>query len=101
MANLGSPCTWSIKTDNAVRTNLVTFRLGEVVKDFTIDGRSIKTMFTMPSQNRLVEEQVGGLVNTTLVRDFFSDKIKVTIYVNNITASSVFKRNLYTDRELN
>ena len=93
MANVDSPCTWSIKTDAAVRTHLVTFQLGEVVEDFTMDGRSIKTEFTMPSQNRLVEEQVGSVVNTTLVRDFFSDKIKVTMYVNNVTALSVFKRN--------
>ena len=93
MANVDSPCTWSIKTDAAVRTHFVTFQLGELVEDFTMDGRSIKTMFTMPSQNRLVEEQIGETVNTTLVRDFFKDRIEVTMHVNNVTASSVFKRN--------
>ena len=87
------PCTWTIKTDAAVRTHLVTFQLGEEVEDFTMDGRSIKTIFTRPSWNRLVEEQVGDTVNTTLVRDFFRDRMEVTMYVNNVTASSVFKRN--------
>ena len=68
-ATLDSPCTWSIKTD------LVTFQLGLKVEDLTMDVRSIKNVFTMPSWNRLVEEQVGATVNTSLVRDFFKDKI--------------------------
>ena len=89
---LDSPCTWSIKTDAAVRTHLVTFQLGEEVKDLTMDGRSIKTVFTRPSWNRLVEEQVGDKVKTTLVRDFFRDRMEVTMFVNNVLASSVFKR---------
>ena len=58
-----------------------------------MDGRSIKTVFTRPSWNRLVEDQVGETVNTTLVRDFFKDRMEVTMYVNNVTASSIFKRN--------
>ena len=57
-----------------------------------MDGRRIKTIFSRPSYNRLIEEQVGDTVNTTLVRDFFRDRMEVTMYVNNVTASSVFKR---------
>ena len=72
---------------------MITFQLGEEVKDFTMDGRSIKTTFTRPSWNRLVEEQVGDTVNTTLIRDFFMDRMEVTMYVNNVTASSVFRKN--------
>ena len=44
-------------------------------------------------RNRIVEEQVGESVNTTIVREFFKDRMEVTMAVNNVTASSVFKRN--------
>jgi hypothetical protein len=75
-----------------VRTHLITFQLEKEVKDLTMDGRSIKTIFTRPGKNRLVEVQVGDTVNTTLVRDFFRDRMEVTMNVNNVLASSVFKR---------
>jgi hypothetical protein len=75
-----------------VRTHLITFQLEQEVKDLTMDGRRIKTIFTRPSTNRLGEEQVGDTVNTTLVRDFFRDRMEVTMYVNKVSASSVFKR---------
>ena len=88
-----TPCSWTIKTDAAVRTHLVTFQLGEVVEDLTMDGRNIKTVFTQSGRNRIVEEQAGESVNTTIVREFFKDRMEVTMVVNNVTASSVFKRN--------
>ena len=82
-----------MKTDAAVRTHLVTFQLGEMVEDLTMDGRNIKTVFTQLGRNRIVEEQVGESVNTTIIREFFKDRMEVTMAVNNVTASSVFKRN--------
>ena len=88
-----APCTWTMKTDAAVRTHLVTFQLGEMVEDLTMDGRNIKTVFTQLGRNRIVEEQVGESVNTTIIREFFKDRMEVTMAVNNVTASSVFKRN--------
>merc|ERR1711874_488976 len=88
-----SPCEWSLKTDAAVRTHLVTFQLGEEVEDLTMDGRTIRTVFTRPAWNRIVEEQVGETVNTTIIRDFFKDRMEVSMAVNNVNATSVFIRN--------
>jgi len=85
-------CKWSIKTDAVVRTHQVTFSLGELVEDFTMDRRRVKTIYTMPSRNRLVEEQMGNKVNTTLVRDFFEERMDVAMYVNDVIATSVFYR---------
>ena len=81
-----------MKTDAVVKTHLVTFQLGELVEDLTMDGRKIKTVFTQLDKNRIVEEQVGETVNTTIIRDFFKDRMEVTLAVNNVTASSVFKK---------
>merc|ERR1711892_124956 len=86
------PCKWSINTDAVVRTHLITFSLGEEVQDFTMDRRRIKTIYTIPSRNRLVEEQMGSKVNTTLIRDFFGDRMDVNMYVNDVIATSVFYR---------
>jgi len=58
-----------------------------------MDGRNIKTVYTQLGRNRIVEEQAGESVNTTIIRDFFKDRMEVTMAVNNVTASSVFKRN--------
>ena len=58
-----------------------------------MDGRNIKTVYTQLGRNRIVEEQAGESVNTTIIRDFFKDRMEVTMAVNNVTASSVFRRN--------
>ena len=76
-----------------LKTHRITFQLGEEVEDYTMDERRIKTIFTRPSGNRLVEEQMGDMVKTTIVRDFFKDRMEATMRVNHVTASSVFRRN--------
>ena len=57
-----------------------------------MDGRSIKLLFTMTGHNTLVEFQVGDSVNTTLVRQFYRDRLVVNMSANNVTASSLFRR---------
>ena len=65
-----------------------------MVDDVTMDGRQIKTEFDMDEDsNQLVEVQIGESVNTTLIRKFFEDRMEVIMTVNNVTASSVFRRN--------
>ena len=65
-----------------------------MVDDVTMDGRQIKTEFSMDEDsNQLVEVQIGESVNTTLIRKFFEDRMEVIMTVNNVTANSVFRRN--------
>jgi len=85
-------CQWSIKTDAGLRTHSISFHTGSWVEDVTMDGRRIKSLFSRTGQNRLVEFQVGESVNTTLVRDFYRDRLEVKMSVNNVTASSLFIR---------
>ena len=82
---------YSIKTDAGLMTHIITFQPGQWVEDVTMDGRNIKSLFER-SGNRLVEWQVGETVNTTLVREFFSDRLVVSMSVNNVSASSLFIR---------
>jgi len=90
--SLEDSCLWTIKTDAGLRTHTVSFQTGTWVEDVTMDGRSIKSLFTMTGHNTLVEFQVGDSVNTTLVRQFYRDRLVVNMSANNVTASSLFRR---------
>lgn len=91
-------CKFSIKTDAGLRTHTITFRPGEWVEDVTMDGRKIKSLFQRTG-NRLVEWQVGEMVNTTLVREFYRDRLVVNMMVNNVNASSLFLRKWRKERK--
>lgn len=84
-------CMFSIKTDAGLRSHVITFQPGQWVEDVTMDGRNIRSLFQRTG-NRLVEWQVGETVNTTLVRDFYRDRLVVNMMVNNVNASSLFIR---------
>ena len=83
---------FSIKTDAGLRSHTINFRIDSWVDDTTMDGRDIKCLFSRSGKNRLVELQVGETVNTTLIRDFYRDRLVVSMTVNNVTASSLFMR---------
>lgn len=86
-------CVWNIKTDAGLRTHNIQFQLDTWTQDTTMDGRRIMTMFTRPTVDTLVELQMSDKVNTTLVRQFYNDRMEVTMRVNNVVATSLFKRN--------
>ena len=73
-------------------SDTVSFMTATWVEDVTMDDRNIKSFFTQTGPNQLVELQVGETVNTTLVRDFYGDRLVVNMTVNNVKASSLFLR---------
>ena len=89
----GSNCSWSIKTDAGLKNHVINFQTDEWVDDVTMDGRYISSMFSTPDTNTLVEFQMEDSVNTTISRYFYSDRMEVRMNVNNVNASSLFKRN--------
>lgn len=89
----GSNCSWSIKTDAGLKNHVINFQTDEWVDDVTMDGRYIRSMFSTPDTNTLVEFQMEDSVNTTISRYFYSDRMEVRMNVNNVNASSLFKRN--------
>jgi len=89
--DLDEDCQWKIYTYTPFKTHTVRFSLGAEVEDQTMDGRSIKSLFDLHNSTTLVEHQIG-YVNTTLERTFDADKMLVTLYANDVVASSVFPR---------
>eukprot|EP00088_Acartia_fossae_P066879 TRINITY_DN8311_c2_g1_i5.p1 TRINITY_DN8311_c2_g1~~TRINITY_DN8311_c2_g1_i5.p1 ORF type:complete len:192 (-),score=17.26 TRINITY_DN8311_c2_g1_i5:1438-2013(-) len=84
-------CTWKIYTETPFKTHTIRFRLDQQVDDYTMDGRSTKSIFNVRDDQTLVEYQMGS-VNTTLVREFDSQRMKVTLRVNDVVATSIFPR---------
>ena len=72
---------------------MINFQTDEWVDDVTMDGRYIRSKFSVPDTNTLVEFQMEDSVNTTISRYFYSDRMEVRMNVNNVNASSLFKRN--------
>merc|ERR1719347_933800 len=89
---VSSNCGWTILTDAGLKTHTISFSLEERVKDITLDGREVVSIFLKGGPGVLIEEQLGAGVNTTLVRTFHTDRMEVFMTVNHVEASSVFTR---------
>jgi hypothetical protein len=84
-------CDWRIYTETPFKTHTIRFKLEEQVDDYTMDGRTTISIFNIQDENTLIEHQLGD-VNTTLIREFDTQKMKVTLLVNDVTATSIFPR---------
>ena len=68
------------------------FRLGIPGTDVTMDGRRVGYVIHKTGPNQLTEEQTSDGTKTKLVRDFSPDRMDVTMSVDDVTGSSVFRR---------
>ena len=82
---------WSIKNDLGLRSHVIDFKLEQKVDDLTLDGRSVKTMF-IKQDSRLIEQQFGVRVNTTIIWDFYPNRLELRMSANNVTAKSEFRK---------
>ena len=67
--------------------------------DKTLDGRNVKMTVTRQSENRWVEKQKNTAdgKETTIVRDFFSDRMMVNLTAGAVRSFSTFVRQLKKD----
>jgi len=85
-------CTWKMYTSTVFKSHTVSFQLGEQVNDYTMDGRQVKSVYTLEGDDSLVEIQRGDGPETRIVREFDSEEMTVNLQVNNVKATSVFHR---------
>ena len=57
-----------------------------------MDGRRVTYVIHRTGRHQLSEEQTSDSTTTTIVRDFAVDRMGVTMSVNDIVGSSVFRR---------
>ena len=87
-------CEWTIDTKTVVKEHSVSFKLNEMKNDVTMDGRNVEFMLAQTRSNQWVEVQTDGYGSkkTKITRDFFVDRMQVTLEINTITAKSIFLR---------
>ena len=89
-------CEWTIYTKTVVKEHSVSFKLNEKKNDITMDGRNIQFVLAQTRSNQWVEIQTDGGDKgskiTKITRDFFVDRMQVTLEINTITAKSIFLR---------
>ena len=69
------------------------------IDDRTLDGRKVNMIVTQPSQNRWFEKQknVNTGKETTIIRDFFPDRMMVNLSVGAIKSFSTFVRRIQNE----
>ena len=87
-------CEWTIDTKTVVKEHSVSFKLNEMKNDVTMDGRNVEFVLAQTRSNQWVEVQTDGYGSkkTKITRDFFVDRMQVTLEINTITAKSIFLR---------
>ena len=91
--------SWEIKTDTMFRSHVVQFTMNQPTVDKTLDGRHVKMTVTRQSENRWIEKQKNTAdgKETTIVRDFFSDRMLVNLTAGAVRSFSIFVRQLKKD----
>ena len=69
------------------------------IEDKTLDGRKVNMIVTEQSQNRWVEKQknLDTGKETTIVRDFFPDRMMVNLSIGAVKSFSTFVRRIKHD----
>uniref|UniRef100_A0A1B6GB14 Lipocalin/cytosolic fatty-acid binding domain-containing protein n=1 Tax=Cuerna arida TaxID=1464854 RepID=A0A1B6GB14_9HEMI len=79
-----------VLTSNSIFKNTVTrFKIGHEFEDETPDGRKVKSLF-IQYKNKLTQIQQGNKT-TTIVREFFPERVKVTVQVDDIVSVRTYK----------
>ena len=81
------------------KSHVVQFTMNQPTVDKTLDGRHVKMTVTRLSENRWLEKQKNTAdgKETTIVRDFFSDRMLVNLTAGAVLSFSIFVRQLKKD----
>merc|ERR1712055_843372 len=85
---------WTMKTYTTMKTVELKFKLGVAFEEDTTDGRKCETTVSM-EDNKLITMQKAvkkGDKDVKAVREFFDDKLVMTMTVDDVTSTQVYKR---------
>ncbi|XP_023348696.1 cellular retinoic acid-binding protein 2 [Eurytemora carolleeae] len=85
---------WSMKTSTSMKSMELKFKLGEPFEEETSDGRKCTTTVTMEG-NKLITDQKAikkGEKDVRAVREFFDDKLIISMTCDGVTSTQVYKR---------
>ncbi|XP_073992569.1 fatty acid binding protein [Rhodnius prolixus] len=81
---------YTLKSSSTFKNTVIKFKLGEEFDQETPDGRKVKSTITLENDNKLVEVQKGEK-ETTLVREFSKDEVKMTLTIDDIVCTRIYK----------
>merc|ERR1712200_231055 len=85
---------WVMKTSTSMKSIELKFKLGVPFQEDTTDGRKCETTVTM-QDNKLITSQKAtkkGDKDVTAVREFFDDKLIMTVTCEGVVSTQVYKR---------
>lgn len=98
MANSASPTiilaksedgTYTFTTQSSVKTSTLTFTLNQEFDEETMDGRKVKTVFTLEG-NTLTQTQSGDKAST-IIREFTETECVCTMTLGAVTCVRKYK----------
>ena len=99
--NLQTNEAWEIRTDTIFRSHVVQFEMNKKLVDKTLDGRKVTMLVTKQNgnENRWIEKQkdIDNGKETTIIRDFFHDRMMVNLSVGSVRSFSTFVRKMVKD----
>ncbi|KAG9510455.1 hypothetical protein GZH46_01006 [Fragariocoptes setiger] len=82
--------SYTFKTISTFKNSEVTFKLGEEVEEKRMDGKTVKTVFTVEG-NKLIQKS-DGEPETEFIREFSGDKLIVTCKAGNVVCVREYEK---------
>ncbi|XP_015366261.1 PREDICTED: fatty acid-binding protein, muscle-like [Diuraphis noxia] len=75
-----------------IRNTLIEFNLGEEFDEETLDAHKVRSIITQEG-NKLVhiQKRCGDRKETTIIREFEPDQMKMTLTADQVTCTRIFK----------
>jgi len=97
MGNAASPVVeltkngdeYTLTSQSTFKNTTTVFKLGEEFEEETPDGRKVKAVVTQEG-NKLIHVQKGEK-ETTIIREFSEDELKMTLTVEDIVCTRIYK----------
>nr|WPK49590.1 FABP1 [Echiniscus testudo] len=83
---------YRLKTETAIKTTDIAFRVGETFDEETLDGRKVTSVVTQPAPNQLVQKQSKDDFESTISREFTPEGHTATLVHKDVTAKRHYKR---------
>ncbi|KDR16278.1 fatty acid-binding protein, muscle-like isoform X1 [Zootermopsis nevadensis] len=80
---------YTITSQSTFKNTTTTFKLGQEFEEETADGRKVKSVVTQDG-NKLIQVQKGEK-ETTIIREFNDDEVKMTLTVDDIVSTRIYK----------
>merc|ERR1712212_1087503 len=84
---------YTVTTSSTFKSSEITFRLGEPVKETTMDGREAMSTFTLEGNTLTQKQEASKGASSTYIRIFKEKELETICECNGVKATRIYKRN--------